>query len=795
MRFESQRLARRYFFAAALCLLFGAAFGLLSSLPHGWPKLLAHLDLAATRPLHVTFSIAWIFIAYLGALHHFVPEAVGRDWWSQRLSKLAFWLLAAAGGIAGVSYAARVFSGREYLDFPLASSALIAAAWIALLINYAATVRHLPRPWPVHLWMWSTGLVVFLLTFIEAHLHLIPYYSSNVIRDMSVQWKSYGSLIGSWNHVVYGTAVFLAHRVDGRSGFKGLAYAFYWLGLFNLILGFAHHTYVLPQSLLLRYASYATSMTEWSILAHFLWTWSKREDAGAAAHIEVPRMFMRCASIWIGVNLCLALLISIPALHATTHGTHVTVAHAMGSTIGINTMILFAAGFAALLERRTSPRGLRAALLFTNLGLVILLFGLYAAGGVKGKAIVGQGWSFYTAADAARPFLHVMILGGVILWAALSHLGAAWLRLLFSKREPAAAPPVRRPMAIPVAVVAAAIGLLATLPWWFPLPRPRDHGLPPGRGRDLFIREACWKCHAPGSTAPDLVRDGAFVSDGWARAKLRRPEWARGGSVMPLYAELPDAEIEDLVAYLAQLRDARGHRELEVVIPARPAYDAARAASLYTANCAGCHGTEGRGDGPATAWFTGENQPRSFVRGLYRTRSTGILPTDEDLFASVTRGMPGSAMPPNDHLAGDDRWHLVEYIKQLAWNGQFNPFERWPRTTVSIPEPPAPTAELVDLGRSTVEAMDCRTCHDASYRGLAREARGFDWTDEVGRPFPRSSDLTRGIFKSGSSAREIYRSMFVGRGGSPMAAYGTSLVEEEKRWAVVYFVMSLRGRK
>ena len=34
------------------------------------------------------------------------------------------------------------------------------------------------------------------------------------------------------------------------------------------------------------------------------------------------------------------LLISIPAVNLFTHGTHITVAHSMGTTIGINTLIL-----------------------------------------------------------------------------------------------------------------------------------------------------------------------------------------------------------------------------------------------------------------------------------------------------------------------------------------------------------------------------------------------------------------------------------------------------------------------
>ena len=42
------------------------------------------------------------------------------------------------------------------------------------------------------------------------------------------------------------------------------------------------------------------------------------------------------------LNLVLSISISIPAINFYTHGTHITVAHAMGSTIGINTLLLLA---------------------------------------------------------------------------------------------------------------------------------------------------------------------------------------------------------------------------------------------------------------------------------------------------------------------------------------------------------------------------------------------------------------------------------------------------------------------
>src|SRR5690606_38315707 len=56
----------------------------------------------------------------------------------------------------------------------------------------------------------------------------------------------------------------------------------------------------------------------------------------------VSYRFLMAAEFWVFMNLVLALFMSIPAINRYTHGTHITVAHAMGATIGINTMILLA---------------------------------------------------------------------------------------------------------------------------------------------------------------------------------------------------------------------------------------------------------------------------------------------------------------------------------------------------------------------------------------------------------------------------------------------------------------------
>jgi mono/diheme cytochrome c family protein len=92
-----------------------------------------------------------------------------------------------------------------------------------------------------------------------------------------------------------------------------------------------------------------------------------------------------------------------------------------------------------------------------------------------------------------------------------------------------------------------------------------------------------------------------------------------------------------------------------------------RGKTIYGQNCAACHGIKGDGNGDAAAFLL--PKPRSFVEAKYRLRSTptGQLPTDVDLFRSVSLGLPGTPMPPWKHsLSEDDRWAVVEYIKSFS---------------------------------------------------------------------------------------------------------------------------------
>jgi nitric oxide reductase subunit B len=84
-----------------------------------------------------------------------------------------------------------------------------------------------------------------------------------------------------------------------------------------------------------------------------IYQWKKSLPYFAKAGNQMSYKFLMAADFWIFLNLILALLFSIPAVNFFTHGTHVTVAHSMGTTIGINTTILLAS--LLYIARRLNP--------------------------------------------------------------------------------------------------------------------------------------------------------------------------------------------------------------------------------------------------------------------------------------------------------------------------------------------------------------------------------------------------------------------------------------------------------
>lgn len=411
-----------YFFIIALLCLSGALiFGTIGAFQFVFPDLLKAVPFFKMRPLHVSTAVGWIIFSAVGGIYFYLHEILNLP---KITFKLAKWqlIITILSGIAILTcYFTGTFGGREYWEFPAALALPVIVAWLLFLYNYFKTVFKMEEPWPVYLWMWATGVVFFLYTFLESYLWVFPYFRDNIIRDLTVQWKSYGALVGSWNMLVYGTALFLMEHImqDKSISRSRLAFLMYALGLTNLMFGWAHHIYPVPNATWVRYIAYGVSMTELLILGKIIYNWRSTLTTAQKKFNEVPFMFICASDFWIFLNLTLALAISVPAINVFTHGTHITVAHAMGSTIGINTMILLSSCFFITSKlsghtmSSTETLNTKIGFWILNISLLVFWFALLFAGFEKGKLTALTKMNFHEIMNNITAPLLVFAVAGL----------------------------------------------------------------------------------------------------------------------------------------------------------------------------------------------------------------------------------------------------------------------------------------------------------------------------------------------------------------------------------------------
>lgn len=210
-----------------------------------------------------------------------------------------------------------------------------------------------------------------------------------------------------------------------------------------------------------------------------------------------------------------------------------------------------------------------------------------------------------------------------------------------------------------------------------------------------------------------------------------------------------------------------------------------RGRMLYEWECSPCHGMAGDGQGPlASAFFP---RPRNFTSGLFRYRSTptGQLPTDEDLARTVSRGLPGTAMPAwKQFLKDEEIREIISYMKSFSErfsNGK-------PADAIQIPVPPSPTREGIAKGKQLFTDAGCVSCHGEDARGTGKSAK--DLKTAEGDPIvPR--DLTyKWDFRWGYRPEDVLQRLLTGLDGSPMPSYAGMLSDNEL-WDIVYYVLSL----
>ena len=213
-----------YFIALGLIsLLFGLLCGLLAGFQYVIPDFIKEtLPFHAVRPLHTFFVISWILLSAIGGIYFYIKNA------NQSLIKWHFWLFVFTGFGIVISYLSKNFAGKEYLEFPSYFYFPIVLGWILFGIHYYKAMLPSFKNWPVYYWMWATGIVFMIYHFTEAHLWMLPYFRENFIQNIALQWKSGGSYVGSWNMLVYGTALFVMSKISGDESYAVSKKAFFF---------------------------------------------------------------------------------------------------------------------------------------------------------------------------------------------------------------------------------------------------------------------------------------------------------------------------------------------------------------------------------------------------------------------------------------------------------------------------------------------------------------------------------------------------------------------------------------
>lgn len=217
---------------------------------------------------------------------------------------------------------------------------------------------------------------------------------------------------------------------------------------------------------------------------------------------------------------------------------------------------------------------------------------------------------------------------------------------------------------------------------------------------------------------------------------------------------------------------------------------------IYFQRCSFCHGLLGDGDGPAAKYL--DPRPRDFTLGTFKFRTTenGELPTNEDLFRTVSRGLSGTGMQSFDDaiiksgLSEEERWQVISYIKTFA--AEFDDPDYDPVLTgkvISLPANMAPYDEAtIARGAKVFEKAKCWSCHGKLGRGDGNaEFREDDW----GFPIRIRNVTHPWKIKAGGEVEDIYMRFTTGIMGTPMPSFVKTL-DEAERWDLANYIKSLQ---
>ncbi len=254
MKFQSQAVAKPYFYAAIGLFVGQILFGLILGMQYVVGDFLfPEIPFNVARMVHTNLLIVWLLFGFMGASYYLVPEESERELFSPKLALALFWIFLVAGALTIVGYLLVPYAslakmtgndllptmGREFLEQPTITKLGIVVVALGFLYNVGMTVLT-GRKTVVNIVLLTglTGLaVLFLFSF---------YNPVNLVLDkMFWWWVVHLWVEGVWELILGSILAFVLIKTTGvdREVIEKWLYVIIAMTLITGIIGTGHHYY------------------------------------------------------------------------------------------------------------------------------------------------------------------------------------------------------------------------------------------------------------------------------------------------------------------------------------------------------------------------------------------------------------------------------------------------------------------------------------------------------------------------------------------------------------------------
>jgi nitric oxide reductase subunit B len=242
MKYETQKIAYKYFVAATLLFGLQVIFGLITGAKYVWnhDPLINILPFNTSRAIHINLLIFWLLFGFMGGIYYLVPEEAETEIYSPKLANLQFILFAVIGITAITGYVLGWSWGMPFLEQPTILKIGIVIVALIFLYNIFMTMMKTKR-WTVIQAVLLGGLVLLALLF--------PF-GMFFMKNLTTQYYYWWWVIhlwteGAWELVAGSIMAFILLKLTGveRELVEKWLYVEIGLVLFTGIVGTGHHYY------------------------------------------------------------------------------------------------------------------------------------------------------------------------------------------------------------------------------------------------------------------------------------------------------------------------------------------------------------------------------------------------------------------------------------------------------------------------------------------------------------------------------------------------------------------------